>query len=137
MVLFFLLRYQFRPFIKSTDYFFQLVSVMDSTFRKEERNTRKQFPLGGQSLSTGTKAFLKKLFPLLSVKVFHLQKIKNIKQEKTGFHKTEDPSPPYRMKNPFKNTSLLDKKYLSLAGMSEKWKKSTSTGQKISIHEQK
>ena len=34
------------------------------------------------------------------------------------------------MKNPFKNTSLLDQKYLSLAGISEKWKKLTSTGQK-------
>ena len=42
------------------------------------------------------------------------------------------------MKNPFKNTFPLDKKCLSLAGVSEEWKKKlTSTTQKISFHEQK
>ena len=41
------------------------------------------------------------------------------------------------MKNSFKNTFPLDKKYLSLAGVSLKWKKLTSTTQKISFHEQK
>ena len=35
-----------------------------------------------------------------------------------GSHKIENPSPPYGMKNSFKNTVPLDKKYLSLAGVS-------------------
>ena len=39
------------------------------------------------------------------------------------------------MKNSFKNAFLLDKKELSLAGVSEKWKKLTSTSHKI--HKQK
>ena len=34
------------------------------------------------------------------------------------------------MKNLFKNTFPLDEKYLSLAEVSEKWKKLTSTSQK-------
>ena len=46
-------------------------------------------------------------------------------------------SPPNGMKNSFENTFLLDKKYLSLARVSEKWKKLTSTSQKISFHKQK
>ena len=41
------------------------------------------------------------------------------------------------MKNSFKNTFPLDEKYLSLAGVFEKWKKLTSTSKKISFHEQK
>ena len=49
----------------------------------------------------------------------------------------ESLSPPKGMKNSFENTFLLDKKYLSLTGVSEKWKKLTSTCQKISFHEQK
>ena len=32
-----------------------------------------------------------------------------------GFHKTKTPSPPYGIKNSFKNTFPLDKKYFSLA----------------------
>ena len=51
----FLLRHYKRPFIKSTDYLFQLVSVTVSTCSKKERNKRKQLPLGGKSLSIGTK----------------------------------------------------------------------------------
>ena len=39
-----------------------------------------------------------------------------------GFHKTKTPSPPYGIKNSFKNTFPLDKKYFSLAEVSEKWK---------------
>ena len=35
------------------------------------------------------------------------------------------------MKNLFKNTFPLDKKYLSPAGVSKKWKKITSTSSKI------
>ena len=35
------------------------------------------------------------------------------------------------MKSSFRNTFPLDKKYLSLAGVSEKWKKITSTSQKL------
>ena len=50
----FLLRHYKRPFIKSTDYLFQLVSVTVSTCSKKERNKRKQLPLGGKSLSIGT-----------------------------------------------------------------------------------
>ena len=34
------------------------------------------------------------------------------------------------MKNSFKDTPPLDKKYLSQAGVSEKWKNLTSTSQK-------
>ena len=41
------------------------------------------------------------------------------------------------MKNSLKNMLPLDKKYLSLAGVSEKWEKLTSSSQKISFHEQK
>ena len=54
-----------------------------------------------------------------------------------GFHKTENPSSLCRMKNSFKNTFPLDKRYLKLAGVSEKWKKLTPTSQKFSFHEQK
>ena len=46
-------------------------------------------------------------------------------------------SPTYRMKDSFKITFPLDKRYLSLARVSEKWEKLTSAGQKISFHEQK
>ena len=48
----------------------------------------------------------------------------------------ENPSPPYGMKNSFKNTFPLGQN-LSLAEVSEKWKKLTSTSQKTSFHEQK
>ena len=41
---------------------------------------------------------------------------------KNGFHKTKNSSPPCGMKNSIKNTFPLDKKYLSLAEVSEKWK---------------
>ena len=41
------------------------------------------------------------------------------------------------MKNSVKDTFPLDKKYLSLAGVSEKWKKLTPTSQKNNFHEQK
>ena len=51
---------------------------------------------------------------------------KKIKYEKTA--------PPYGVKNSFKNTFPLNKKYLSLAGASEKWKKLTFISQKISFH---
>ena len=37
--------------MKSTDYLFQLVSVTVSTCQKQPWNKRKQFPLGGESLS--------------------------------------------------------------------------------------
>ena len=43
--------------------------------------------------------------------------------KENSFHKTENPSPLYEMKNSFKNTFPLDETYLSLAGVSEKWKK--------------
>ena len=61
----------------------------------------------------------------MSVKVSTCRK-KKIKYEKTA--------PPYGMKNSFKNTFPLDKKYLSLAGASEKCKKLTFISQKISFH---
>ena len=38
------------------------------------------------------------------------------------------------MKNSFKNTFLLDKKYLSLGGVSEKWKIITFTSQSQKYH---
>ena len=41
------------------------------------------------------------------------------------------------MKNLFKNMFPLDKKYLSLTGVSEKRKKLNFTTPKISFHEQK
>ena len=42
---------------------------------------------------------------------------KKDKIRENGFRETENPSPPNGMKNSFP----LDKKYLSLAGLSEKW----------------
>ena len=79
-----------------------------------------------QSLSTGTKSFPNIFVSTNFSEGFHLKK-KNDKYEKKGFHKTENPSPPYRMKNSFKNTFPQDKD-ISLAGVSEKL---TSTSQKI------
>ena len=103
---------------------------MVSTYRKEARNKRKQFPLERKSLSiSGNKVFLKKMGHQFQWRL----PLKEKKREK-GFCKTENPSPPYGMKNSIKNTFPLDEKYLSLAGISEKWKKLTSTGQKISFH---
>ena len=52
-----------------------------------------------------------------------------------GFHKTENLSPPYGMKNSFKNTFPLDEIAFT-RGVSEKWKKSTPASQKISFQEQ-
>ena len=75
------------------------------------------------------------LFPLILVKVSTCRKKRSNKRK--GFHKTENPSQPYGMKNSVKNTFPLDKKYLSLVGVSEKWEKITSTSQKTSVHEQK
>ena len=42
----------------------------------------------------------------------------------------------YGMEDSFKNTFSLDKKQLSLEGVSEKWGKKISTSQKIGFHKQ-
>ena len=62
--------------MKSTDYLFQLVSVTVSTPRKEAQNKRKQFPLGGKSLSTRAKSFPNKFVPTNFSECFHVLKIK-------------------------------------------------------------
>ena len=54
-----------------------------------------------------------------------------------SFFNIENPSPPNGMKTSFKDTFPPDEKYISLAGVSEKWKKLTSSSQKISFDEQK
>ena len=103
----FLLKYEERTFIKSTDYLFQLVSVRVSTCRKKARNKRKQIPLGGKSFSIGTKSFPNKIVSTNFSKGFHSYKKNHITEN--CFHKIENTSSPYRMKNSFKNTFSLDK----------------------------
>ena len=108
-------------FIKSTDYLLQLVSVTVFTCRKEGRNKRKQLPLREKSLSTGKSLSQINLLPLISVMVSTCRK--KYWRRENGFHKRENPSPPYGMKNLFINTLPLDIEYLSLAKVSEKWEK--------------
>ena len=55
-----------------TGYLFQLVSVTVSTCKKETQNKRKQFPLGGKSLSTTTKSFPNKFVSTNFSEGFHL-----------------------------------------------------------------
>ena len=58
--------------MKNTDYLFQLVSVMVSTFMKEARNKRKQFPLRRRFLSTRTKFFPNKFVSAYFSEGFYL-----------------------------------------------------------------
>ena len=62
---------------KSTDYLFQLVSAAVSICRKKVRNKRKHFSPGGESLSTGTKSFPKKIVSTNFSEGFYLQKKKD------------------------------------------------------------
>ena len=86
---------------------FQLVSVTVSTCRKEARNERKQFPLGVKSFSIGTKSVPNKFVSTNIGESFQLSKKKLNKRKR--FPQTENPSPPYRMKNLFENAFPLDK----------------------------
>ena len=131
----FLLRYQEQLLIKCADYnLLKLVSLTVSTCRKEARNKRKQFPLDTKSLSTSGN----KVSPKNSVIYFSdgFQQQKKDSTREKDFHKTENPYPPYEIKDLFKNTFPLGKKQLSLAGVSGKKRKKKLT-QKISFHEQK
>ena len=70
----------------------------------------------------GIKSFPQKK-PLISVTASTCRKKYQIREN--GFHKTENLSPPYGMKNLFKNTFPLDEIAFT-RGVSEKWKKINS-----------
>ena len=57
--------------MKNTDYLFQIVPVTVSTRRKEAQNKRKQFTLGGKSLSNGIKSFPNKFLSTNFSEGFH------------------------------------------------------------------
>ena len=78
------------------------------------------------------RSVFKKWFPLMSVTISASRKVQSSKVG--GYHLRENLSPIAGTKDSLKNTFPLDKKYLSLAGVSEKWKKLTSTSQKVSFH---
>ena len=81
---------------------FKLVSLTVSTCRKEAQNKRKQFPLETKSLSTSGNKVCPKNQVIYFSDIFQQQK-KDSTREK-DFHKTENPYPPHRIKNLFKNT---------------------------------
>ena len=86
----FLLTYYEWPFIESTDYLFQLVSVAISTCRKKAWNQRKHFSVDRISLpSSGNKIFLKK--GVCTTRIFFYKK-----------HRTRYPHIPPNLRN-FKN----------------------------------
>ena len=93
------------------------------TWRKEARNKRKQFSIDRKSLyASGNKVTPPKNgFPLISVNCFHW---------------TEYASPQHGLEDSFKNTFPLDRKQLSLEGVSKKWEKIISKSQKIRFHKQ-
>ena len=65
----------------------------------------------------GIKSFPKKAINFSDGFHFHWYQIRE-----NGFHKTENLSPPYGMKNSFKNSFPLDEIAFT-RGVSEKWKK--------------
>ena len=81
-VIVFLLKYQERSFIKSTDYLFQLVSVTAFTFRKEAPTKREQFRIGWKSLSTATKSFPNKFVKVSTCRMKTLNKRKRFPQDR-------------------------------------------------------
>ena len=89
-----------------------------------------------QFLLVGIKPFLKNNgFPLISVTVSTCWKKKDWIKE-NGFHRTENASPRCGLEDSFKNAFPLDRKYLSLEGVSEKWEKVISTSYKNSFQKQ-
>ena len=96
----FLLRYYEQPFIETTGYLFQLVSVTVSTCRKAARNKRKHFSMDRKSFpSSGNKFFPKKW---VSTNFSGFPLVEKILNKRKWFPQDRNPSPQYVMKNSFK-----------------------------------